>query len=107
MPIKTVSAIKIKCLNLIKPIKMTTKEIRKKLQNYIASAEEEKVKALYTVLESEIVSIYGHWDDPEFVAEMDSRMKELKEGTVKAIPMEEFFANSRKYLESLKQKDAV
>lgn len=81
--------------------------MRKKLKNYITCAEEEKVKALYTVLESEIVSIYGHWDDPEFVAEMDSRMKELKDGTVKAITMEEMFLQMDRHLEELKSKHAV
>jgi len=86
---------------------METQEIRKKLQNYIASAEEEKVKAIYTVLESDINAVYGHWDDPEFVAEMDSRMKEIEEGTAKTIPIEEFFEKSEKYIESLKQNNEV
>ena len=86
---------------------METHEIRKKLQDYIASAGEEKVKAIYTVLESEIESVYGHWDDPEFVAEMDSRMKELEDGTVKGIPLEDFFAKSKEYLKSLQQKNTV
>ncbi|MVN20680.1 hypothetical protein [Mucilaginibacter arboris] len=86
---------------------METSEIKKKLHDYIESAEEEKIKAIYTVLERDMESLYSHWDDPKFVAEMDSRMKELEDGTVKGIPMEEFFAKSRKYLEDLKQKDAV
>lgn len=86
---------------------MTTEDIRKRLQDYIASAEEEKVKALYTVLENEIETAFSHWDDPEFVAEMDSRLQELEDGTVKAIPAEEFLAKSRAYLTTLQQKDAV
>jgi len=68
---------------------METQEIRKKLQNYIASAEEEKVKAIYTVLESDINAVYGHWDDPEFVAEMDSRVRELESGEVKGSTWQE------------------
>ena len=86
---------------------METSEIRKKLHDYIESVEEEKVKAIYTILENDINEMFSHWDDPDFVAEMDSRMQELEDGTVKGIPMEEFLAKSNAYLESLKQKDAV
>lgn len=86
---------------------METHEIRKKLQDYIASAEEEKVKAIYTVLESDIESMFGHWDDPEFVAEMDSRMKELEDGTAETISMEEMFSKMDKHIEDSKRKYAV
>ena len=68
---------------------METSEIRKKLQNYIESAEEEKVKAIYTVLENDINAVYDHWDDPEFVAEMDSRVRELESGEVKGSTWQE------------------
>jgi len=68
---------------------METQEIRKKLQNYIESAEEEKIKAIYTVLENDINAVYGHWDDPEFVAEMDSRVRELESGEVKGSTWQE------------------
>ncbi len=68
---------------------METQEIRKKLQNYIESAEEEKIKAIYTVLENDINAVYDHWDDPEFVAEMDSRVRELESGEVKGSTWQE------------------
>jgi len=86
---------------------METKEIRKKLQNYIASAEEEKVKAIYTVLENDIESIYDRWNDPEFVAEMDSRMKEIEDGTAKLLPLEEVLTKARTMIENAKQKSVV
>jgi len=86
---------------------METSEIRKKLHDYIESAEEEKVKAIYTVLESDINAVYGHWDDPEFVAEMDSRMKGIEDGTTKTISMEEMFSQMDKHVEDLKRKHAV
>ena len=86
---------------------MKTSEIKKRLHGYIDSANEEKVKALYTVLESEVKVLYDHWDDPEFVAEMDSRLKEHKDGTAKSIPLEEFFAKSDQYLVLLRQKNDV
>ncbi len=86
---------------------METHEIRKKLQDYIASAEEEKVKAIYTVLESDIDNVYDHWDDPEFVAEMDSRMKSIEDGTAETISMEEMFSKMDKHIEDSKRKHAV
>ncbi len=86
---------------------METQEIRKKLHDYIESAEEEKIKAIYTVLESDINAIYDHWNDPEFVAEMDSRMKGIEDGTAKTISMEEMFSQMDKHVEDLKRKHAV
>ncbi len=68
---------------------METQEIRKKLHDYVDSAEEEKIKAIYTVLENDINAVYGHWDDPEFVAEMDSRVRELESGEVKGSTWQE------------------
>jgi len=86
---------------------METQEIRKKLQNYIASAEEEKVKAIYTVLESDINAIYDHWNDPEFVAEMDSRMKSIEDGTAKLLTIEEVMSNAKMIIENAKQKSVI
>ena len=90
-----------------KNTKMETSEIKKKLHNYIDAAGEEKVKAIYTVLESEIESVYDHWSDPEFVAEMDSRMKSIEDGTAKMITMEDMFLQMDKIIEASKQKNAV
>ncbi|MVN20684.1 addiction module protein [Mucilaginibacter arboris] len=86
---------------------METSEIRKKLQDYIASAEEEKIKAIYTVLESDIESVYDHSDDPEFVAEMDSRVKEIEDGTAVLLTWEEVMSNAKMIIENAKQKSAV
>lgn len=91
----------------MKTLSMETSEIRKKLHDYIESAKEEKVKSIYTVLENEINMMFSHWDDPEFMAEMDSRMQELENGTVKAISMEEMFAQMDKHLKILRSKHAV
>ncbi len=86
---------------------MESSEIRKKLHDYIESAAEEKVKAIYTVLESDIESVYNHWNDPEFLAEMDTRMKEIEDGTVKTLTMEEMFSQMDKRIADSKQKHAV
>ncbi len=87
---------------------METSEIKKKLHDYIETAEEDKLKAIYTVLESDIENTHGWWwNDPEFVAEMDSRMKSIEDGTAKTITMEDFFLKAEKYIEGLKQNSAV
>ncbi len=86
---------------------METQEIRKKLHDYVDSAEEEKVKAIYTVLESDINAIYDHWNDPEFVAEMDSRMKSIEDGTAKLLTIEEVMSNAKMIIENAKQKSVV
>ncbi|WP_419801390.1 hypothetical protein [Mucilaginibacter sp.] len=86
---------------------MKTSEIKKRLHGYIDSANEEKVKALYMVLESEVKVLYDHWDDPEFVAEMDSRLKEYKDGTAKSIPLEEVLFNAREMIKNFKEESAV
>lgn len=94
-------------LNLDKACFMETSEIKKKLHDYIEVADEEKVKAIYTVLESDIENIYDHWNDPEFVAEMDIRMKEIEDGTAKMLSIEEVIANAKMLIENSKQKSAV
>ncbi len=86
---------------------METQEIRKKLHDYIESAEEEKIKAIYTVLENDINAIYDHWNDPEFVAEMDSRMKSIEDGTAKLLTIEEVMSNAKMIIENAKQKSVV
>ncbi len=86
---------------------METQEIRKKLHDYVESAEEEKIKAIYTVLENDINAIYDHWNDPEFVAEMDSRMKSIEDGTAKLLTIEEVMSNAKMIIENAKQKSVV
>lgn len=86
---------------------METSEIKKKLHDYIEVAEEEKLKAIYTVLENDIESVYDHWNDPEFVAEMYSRMTSIEDGTAKTITMEEMFLQMDETIESSKQKNAI
>lgn len=86
---------------------METLAIKKKLHDYIEVAEEEKLKAIYTVLESDIEGFYDHWNDPEFVAEMDSRMKSIEDGTAKMLTMEEVMANAKMLIENSKQKSGV
>lgn len=58
---------------------MTTKDIRKKLHEYIDSASDKKVKAFYVIIEDEIEDTYQDpLDDPAVLAEMERRYENYK-----------------------------
>ena len=67
---------------------MSTKEIRKQLVKYIETAEDKKIKAIYTMVEDEIL-VGSHWEDEEFVKEMYKRSKDFETGKVKGVSWEE------------------
>jgi hypothetical protein len=62
---------------------MTTSAIRLKLQDYIQTVEDKKVKAIYTMFENEIEEVNNHWQDESFTAEMKKRSKDIEKGIVK------------------------
>ena len=59
---------------------MNTSTIRKKLSEYIKVADDKKVKAIYTIIESDLNEIYEWWNDQELIAELDRRSDDLKSG---------------------------
>ena len=67
---------------------MTTALIRQKLYEYIRVADEKKVKAIFTMVEDELVD-YDWSKDREFIAELDKRSADYKSGKVKGIPWED------------------
>ncbi|WP_299290239.1 hypothetical protein [uncultured Mucilaginibacter sp.] len=75
---------------------METSEIKKKLHDYIEFVAEEKLKAIYIVLESDIESVYNHQNDPRFVAETESRTKKPEAGTEKENTWQEAKAKAMK-----------
>jgi len=62
---------------------MRTNTIREKLYDYIRFADDKKVKAIYTMVEEEIVIKNNPWDDTEFIAELERRVAEYERGEVK------------------------
>jgi len=59
---------------------MTIAAIREKLHDYINAADDDKVKAIYTLIEGQIVPGY-HWNnEEEFEADMDERVRRYDEG---------------------------
>lgn len=73
---------------------MRTSTIREKLYDYIRFADDKKIKAIYTMVEEDIVSRSSPWDDPEFVIELDRRMAEYELGKVKMSTWEEVKAKA-------------
>jgi len=67
---------------------MTTKAIREKLLNYISSADDKKVKAMYTLLEGEINPTSKFWD-AELEQGLIQRSESFKNGTAKTYTWEE------------------
>lgn len=62
---------------------MSAVTIREKLYDYIRFADEKKVKAIYTMVEGEIIEELNLWEDPAFMNELDQRLAEYESGNVK------------------------
>lgn len=58
---------------------MTTEAIRKQLVDYLKTADDKKVKAIYTMVEDEINTQANEWDE-DFKAELDNRRKSFGKG---------------------------
>jgi len=74
---------------------MTITAMKEKLHEYIESANEADVIAMYSFVEDDNTRVYNHWDDKEFVAEMDKRMEELESGKVKGMSWDEVKRQAR------------
>ena len=68
---------------------MNTTTIRQKLFEYIKVADDKKVKAIYTIIESEINEMNPWWNDESFISELDKRSSDLKSGKDKGVAWEE------------------
>jgi hypothetical protein len=68
---------------------MKTVDIRAALQDYVRNADDEKVKAIYTLLETEIAAQNRWWEDDAFVAEMDKEHEAVEKGELTTYTWEE------------------
>lgn len=73
---------------------MSTLEIKRKLFDYIRNADTRKVKAIYTIIESEIQEDKNVWTD-EFVEELNKRSSEFESGKLSGSTWEEVKARAR------------
>jgi hypothetical protein len=88
---------------VLKILIMTTAAIREKLYDYIRVADDKKVKAIYALLEDQIVVEKYDWSqDADFVAELDERVRRYEAGIDKGYSLEEVKTS----LEELKKERA-
>jgi hypothetical protein len=80
---------------------MSTSEIRNHLHRYIDQANDKKVKAIYTMVEEEILPD-NLWDDENFVSELERRVNEVESGAVKPYSWKEVQARAAKALKAAK-----
>ena len=59
---------------------MNITAIKKRLYKYLEEADDKKVKALYTLVENDIDQMDKWWENEGFIAELDKRSSELKNG---------------------------
>lgn len=81
-------------------MKTTINLIREKLHYFIDHAEEEKVKAFYTIMQPQLDQ--GQHYSKEFEKELDSRIKRYKSGESKHYTAEESVARIQKILKKKK-----
>ena len=68
---------------------MTALAIREKLYDFIRVADDKKVKAIYMMLEDNIVEELEWWNDIQFTQDLDKRYEDWKTGKDKGYSMEE------------------
>ncbi len=74
---------------------MTTETIRRRLHDYIESAQDKKVKAIYKIVEDEIE---GTLLNEKQLAEVDRRVAEYESGKVEGLSWEEVKNRAKKSL---------
>ena len=50
------------------------------MHEYISTADDKKVKAICTIIESDLNEIYECWNDKDLIAELDLRSDDLTSG---------------------------
>ena len=75
---------------------MTISNIRKYLQDYIRFADDNKIKELFSLIESKTINEDKIWSNIEFIKEMESRSFDLKSEQTKGIAYSEIKKNTRK-----------
>lgn len=68
---------------------MTITAIREKLQEYIKTADDKKIKAIFTLIESDLGKKLEWWEDEEFLDELDERGRRYEVGIDRAYTFEE------------------
>ena len=77
---------------------------RQRLHQYIDTANNHDIDDLLKYVEESMnPDTYNKWDDPEFVAEMEARVKSMEDGTDKGHTWEEVKENARLAIKAKEQ----
>jgi len=79
---------------------MSTAEIKQKLHEYIDTAEDKKIKAIYALLENEMIDEFTYTDEQK--KELDRRYDDYMNGIGKTYTREEVIALTNKALADIK-----
>ena len=74
---------------------MSTETIRERLHEYIRFADDKKVEAIYTMVESEIQEELDLWEDSAFLNELKDRLDEYESEKVIGSSWEEVKQKAR------------
>ena len=79
---------------------MTITAIREKLQDYIKTADDKKIKAIFTLVENDIDKEVEWYVNKEFVAELNERVDNCINGIEKGYTIDEINTEieNRKYV---------
>lgn len=83
---------------------MNTARIREKLYDYIRTADDKKVKAIYAMVEEDLHAVVDIWEDKSFLAELDRRLKSYEDGSAKLYTLDEADQRVRRALQKTKSK---
>ncbi|HEY2581338.1 MAG TPA: addiction module protein [Mucilaginibacter sp.] len=68
---------------------MSTDAIREKLHNFIDTVDDKKIEAIFSIFEDQLGEPYNWWEDDEFVADLEQRVKDIETGKDKGVTWDE------------------
>lgn len=81
---------------------MATIQIRQKLHQYIDTAQDKKVKAIYNLIENQVEEENDYWNDKSFVEELQ-RVEALHiAAKTKSYSIDEAISSTKKLLKKVK-----
>ena len=75
---------------------MTTNEIREKLSDYIRIADDKKVEAIYTLLETELTETLEWWNNKTVLSQLDESYSTYRSGEANTYTVNEVEASIEK-----------
>jgi len=74
---------------------MLLSTIKEKLHSFIDTANDSQLEKVYLFIENELAEKYNWWQDDDFIAELDRRVRDYESGKVKGISWEDVKLKAR------------